>query len=299
MSSSITRLARGAYQLANRTLHSLSAIRLSGDGPVRPVFLVGAPRTGSTALYQLFTHALAVGYVDNLAAGFHGALSLGVGLSRRRFGTTPHGSFRSVQGNTRGDGLHAPHECGAFWYRWLPLEDHYAQADSLSAADKAHLRSEVVGAQRACRQEAFVFKNLTAGQRLKLIADVFPEARLIWCRRDAGATERSILRVRTGLDWPKDELWSIRPRGWRDLTALEVDEQIHRQVAMLEAQIEQDAGLFPADRVLSLWYDDWCADVPGTVERLARFVEVAPRSGVTPEALAALPLSARAGTTQR
>ena len=87
-----------------------------------PVFIIGAPRTGSTFLYQSITNSLDVAYIDNLVELFYDSFCAGFFISKALYGNKPHNNFVSYHGNTRRlGGLHAPSECGAFWYRWLRL----------------------------------------------------------------------------------------------------------------------------------------------------------------------------------
>ena len=267
-----------ALSQVNHALHNFSRLPFArrNESP-SPVFIVGAPRTGSTALYQLLTHCFSIGFIDNLAALFYGSLGLGVTVSNVMYGNKPHESFSSQAGNTRQDGLHGPSECGSFWYRWLPREDHFVHADYLTQSQKRHVRCEVSRAQGASGCGAFLFKNLNAGQRLQLIADVFPEARLIWCRRNLDCTIQSIESARKQIGVPKNDIWSIRPRNWRDLVKLPEHELIKQQVLTLESQIEADISLFPPDSTAVVYYEDWCENVVRTIGEMQEFLNVAVR----------------------
>ncbi|HEY0158855.1 MAG TPA: sulfotransferase [Thermoanaerobaculia bacterium] len=252
-------LMRGGKRVLNRTLHWLSRAAPGGNAEtIHAAFIIGAPRTGSTVLYQALTNDFRAAYIDNLAAELYGSLPLGMYVSRRKYGDVPHGSFHSVHGSTAGDGGHAPNECGEFWYRWLPRQDHFVEAEALGAGQVRHLRRELARAERVAGAP-LVFKNLNAGQRLRVLARACPEARVIWCRRERAYTVQSILAARRRLGWPDDRLWSIRPKEWRALEGLPVVEQVCRQVVALENQIEQDLRLFPAGQVRVIHYEDWVA----------------------------------------
>src|SRR6056297_1278708 len=87
-------------------------IKSYGSQPLKhqPVFIIGAPRTGSTILYQALTNLYDVLYIDNLVCRFHRNLFLGFRVSNRIYGAKPHNSFSSYHGRTRGG--HSPSECG-------------------------------------------------------------------------------------------------------------------------------------------------------------------------------------------
>lgn len=245
-----------------------------------PLFIIGAPRTGSTALYQIISHVFEVAYIDNLAANFYGNLPLALRLSRVAGGQGGHGCFESDLGRTGSGGWHAPHECGEFWYRWLSREEHYVEATDITPGMVAGLRREVVAATRALGRP-LVFKNLNVGQRLQLIRRAFPEARILYCRREQAFTVQSILVARDRLGWPADALWSVRPKDWRTLERLPVMAQVAAQVVALERQIEDDLQGFPSAQVLAVDYEAWAGAESLLLDDLARFGGWARRPGAS------------------
>lgn len=258
-------------RVGNRLL-ALLPRRAMGDSEMRavlerhpPLFIVGAPRTGSTALYQVLTQVFEVGYIDNLAAHFHGNLAFALTLSRALGGQGAHDCFESDLGDTSGGGWRAPHECGEFWYRWLSREEHFVDDADITPAMTAALRREVAAATQAL-DRPLVFKNLNVGQRLRLIRAALPEARVLYCRREQVFTVQSILAARAKLRWPEHALWSVRPRGWRELEKLPLLAQVAGQVVALERQIETDLGRFPVDQLHAVDYERWMQDMNAVLE---------------------------------
>lgn len=82
------------------------------------LFVVGAPRSGTTIMTQFLAYGLKAGYVTNIAARFWRAPTIGVRLSQEILGKDPARSlgrdfFRSDRGGTGyGGGIH---EFGYFW----------------------------------------------------------------------------------------------------------------------------------------------------------------------------------------
>lgn len=177
-----------------------------------PVFIIGAPRTGSTFLYQSITNSLDVAYIDNLVELFYDSFCAGFFISKALYGNKPHNNFVSYHGNTRRlGGLHAPSECGAFWYRWLPLDDHYVRSQDIDGASKKEIRTNIKCAL-AIVKRPIIFKNLNAGQRLDLLNNVFPESRFIFIKRDPLATAQSIYNAKQRVNYRPDQWWSIKPK---------------------------------------------------------------------------------------
>lgn len=227
----------------------------SDDSVCSPVFIVGAPRTGSTILYQALTNSYDFLYIDNLACAWNKNLRFGIWLSRKKFGANPHNNFESEFGSTRKFGGHAPSECGQFWYRWLPSDYHFIDNQDITPEMVRGIKDEVLGAS-AHLGRPLLFKNLNAGQRLRLIHRAFPKAKIIFVRRDPRFVVRSILSARSKLNVPPGQWWSIKPPNFSKLTILPELEMCAAQVFYLERQIETDLSLFPEENVRQVHYQD-------------------------------------------
>ena len=67
----------------------------------QPIFIIGAPRTGSTLLIQSIAKALDVGYLTNLHCKFYGFPSL-VEYLLKQTSKKRNFSFYSIHGSTKG-----------------------------------------------------------------------------------------------------------------------------------------------------------------------------------------------------
>ena len=242
-----------------------------------PLFVIGAPRSGSTALYQAITATLDVAYVNNLTCSLCTCLPLSFGLSRFIFRERAHRCYRSSFGNTRDCGWNAPAECGEFWYRWLPRDRHFVDFDDVSPRTVRHLRSEVARATRIAGK-AIVFKNLNAGQRLRLISRSFPEARIVHITRDIRFNAQSIVLARCRNGIPRGTWWSIKPPKYEQYLDLPKADLAIAQVKAIEAQIEQDKQLFSPEQWKTVCYEDLTANPERIVGEIAQFLNVKRRS---------------------
>ncbi|GAA3904750.1 hypothetical protein GCM10022228_13700 [Halomonas cibimaris] len=240
-----------------------------------PVFIIGAPRTGSTILYQALTNAYQFAYIDNTACAWHRNLRFGLWLSRRKYGDAPHDNFKAEHGNTSNFGGHAPSECGQFWYRWLPKDRHFIDHHEVTPKMVAEIRREVLGAS-ACLQRPLLFKNLNAGQRLRLIHQAFPDAKIIFVRRDPRFVIRSIRKARQKTGTRAGQWWSIMPPNVDDLLALPEGAMCAAQAYYLEEQIDKDLMSFPEENVQRVHYQDFDDKL---IHRLGAWCNVAPREG--------------------
>lgn len=257
----------------NRSLHALEVRRgrrwADETLPFPPIFVVGAPRSGSTLLYQLLTDRFDVGYLANGHARQPGAPSLVErrrGLVRGRQGEL--GDYRSSFGGTAGE--LGPSECGPFWYRFFPRRPHYVPADAFPASSRRELRAAVGAFVEACDRPV-VYKNLYSTARMDAIAAALPEALFVAIHRDLAANARSLLDGRLQVAGSYDTWWSVEPPGIERLLQLPAHEQVVEQVRALDALVAEVEASIGPDRVLHLAYEDLCADPRAQLERIAAF----------------------------
>lgn len=271
------RLIGAAYKAASVPVSVFE--RLLGDSTVRmvdsaqPIFIVGAPRTGSTILYQALTNAFDVTYIDNTACKWNRNLLFGLWLSDRKYGNKPHDNFDADHGNTQRFGGHSPSECGEFWYRWCPRDRHFIDYEDITQSMVAGIGREINRSTRYFGRP-FLFKNLNAGQRLRLIAQIFPAARIVYIKRDHVFVLRSILAARAKLGLKEGQWWSVKPKGYRHLMTLPEAEMCARQILDIERQVEEDLSLFPQANVRTIRS---CELSPEVIGDLARWLNLWPR----------------------
>lgn len=231
--------------------------------------MVGAPRSGSTLLYQLLTDRFDVGYLANGHARRPGAPSL---VERRRGLVRDRpaelGDYHSAFGGTAGE--LGPSECGPFWYRFFPRRPHHISADEFPAASRRQLRAAVGAFVEACGRPV-VYKNLVNTARMEAIAAALPEALFIAIHRDLTDNARSILDARMGVTGAYDAWWSVEPPGIERLLQLPAHEQVVEQVRALDALVARVEASIGPERVLHLAYEDLCTDTHAELERVAAF----------------------------
>ena len=251
------------------------------------VHVIGAPRSGTTLLFQVLASGLDIAYVSNLAAAFWRAPVTGMRLARKLgIDRLDSSSFDSAFGRTRGAA--EPHEFGYFWNHHLRYPDLSERpASHEETIDWTGLRRVIVNmAERAGRPMAF--KPMLLIWHLERMAAVMPRTCYVWIRREPRVTALSLLRMRRGLRGSEREWASLKPAAplddeppWRQVAA---------QVVLLERDIARAATAMGPERVLRVDYSDLCADPGSVVERVADLMEThghrpAVRGGL-PEAFA-------------
>lgn len=272
--AAMMRAARGAIRAATPVLLPMErsfANRMLGDGQLQPdpVFIIGTPRSGSTLLYKTVTQAFSFGFVDNFSSLFWRTPVFGTLLSQR-LRLIPGHSFDSRYGIL--EGLGDPSEFGAFWYRWFPGGlDVHASSGSLSPVAMRELRSEVARLAVAHRKP-LVFKNLFNSMRIGALAECFPGAVFVVCKRDPVQNALSLLKGRIENGGDKNVWWTLPPREVGALIGRPYAEQVAGQVHYINRQIESDMDLVGRARFLIVQYEDFCGDVHGHLRDIGAFL---------------------------
>lgn len=251
-------------------------LRLSNE-PLshQPLFIIGAPRTGSTILYQALTNFYDLLFLDNLACRTCYNLYFALWLSEKKFSNRPHNNFEAKHGDTDGFGAHSPSECGDFWYRWLPRDRHFIEEDEIAPIGLDAIRREVTAAINFGKKP-LLFKNLNAGMRLRLLAKAFPNAKFIFIRRDPRFVVRSIAKARKSFGIPSGAWWSVMPPNVAELIDLPELELCAAQVYFIERQIEEDLKRFAPENIVEVHYRQLSADC---IEDLGPWIGASRRPG--------------------
>jgi hypothetical protein len=234
-----------------------------------PIFIIGAPRTGSTIFYQAFTKRFRVCYINNFMHRFIASPSWASYLSRLLFGWRGHNRFDSVAGSTKG--LNSPSESGNFWYRWFPKDPVYTPAGTVSSKDLAELRANVAGIIRAWGLP-IVFKNLYCSMRLGPLSEVFPDAMFIHCTRDPFYCANSLLMGRLRVLGDMSEWWSLKPKEYDEIKNHHYCQQVVEQQYYIQKQIQEDMKLFGEDKMLTVEYGEFCNEPEKVLDRVRKWL---------------------------
>jgi hypothetical protein len=284
-----------ALYALNRALRPLERALLARhrDDSQPVAFIVGAPRSGTTLLYQLIARHLAVGYVSNGVSRYWMAPVFGLArFARRCAGCRSDIELRSEFGGTAGPC--SPHEFGWFWQHWCGFfaTDDLDQAQ-LDGFPWEVLRDEIQS-MAGYVGKPFVFKSLNyLVYNIDRFAREFPNARFIHIRREFPSVVRSVLECRVARYGTDRLWWTIRPRdiaAWRDRPPVE---QVCHQIADIRRAIEASLASLPESRHLTLEYENLVAAPEIALQRVADLVGC-PRP-CDPEAFARLAL--RSGNT--
>ncbi len=235
-----------------------------------PIFIIGAPRSGSTLLYQVLVNRFKFGYLANLHDKYFGFPYFVEMLAGKLRPKDFHATYKSMHGRT--DELWGPSESGSFWYRWFRRKPQYVPLGEVDPKKMEQLKRVMAGLISAFHSP-ILFKNMPCALRLQPLASAFPNAVFLVIRRDLLMTAQSILETRQRIHSDVRIWWSMEPPDIDEIKTLEPEQQVVRQICSIYNLIDRDAVQIGRDRFLFITYEDFCADVHGVTNRVQEFLK--------------------------
>lgn len=233
---------------------------------IKPVFIMGAPGSGTTLLYDaLCTHKdLAYVTLNMLRAGIH--------KHGRVVGDKRTGLFRVQNLFHRDQASSVPHEANAFWIKYFGTYNYLTEND-FTYQMAAYYRKNVLAVQNIWKRPRFINKNLQHCVRVRILGRIFPDAKFIHIIRDGRAVAYSILNKK-GEANPTMFLLSLK-KILGDKYEPERSELFNYGSAWAElVRKAKEAGAFGPDRYYELRYEDLIARPYDEIKRVVEFCEL-------------------------
>jgi Sulfotransferase family len=247
-----------------------------------PLFVIGAPRSGTSLLYKLLCLHADTAWISNWSRRTPGLPALSV-LNRvagrfpatRRavwFGADAANAY--VYGRRRAlrERLFPMPVEGEPVYQYCGIGQGVGPADP-DPAQGERLRRAFEALGRWGGGRVVVSKRIANNQRIPLLASAFPDGRFVHLTRDGRAVAYSLSRV----DWWDDGVvwwYGDTPRAWRERGGDPWELAAEHWVRELAA-IEEGLRAVPPDRRLELRYEELVAAPLATLQRIAGFAGLA------------------------
>ena len=233
-----------------------------------PIFIIGPPRSGSTLLYQLVARRYRVCYFSNFMMHFPAATLSTARLSSLWMDCSPPDGYTSVYGET--PGLQGPNQGKAFWDLWLQAFPHDIDPDTVSIATKDLIKNTVLGLQEVFHAP-FINKWPPNSLRLRLLAEIFPDAVFIKITRNPEKVFASILRARRAICQGESGWFSVEPQGRESILRDDPMKQIQWQADKIEGAIDRDSAIIGGDRFITISYEGLVEDPKLMLDKIAGF----------------------------
>lgn len=231
------------------------------------LFIVGAPRSGTTLLSQLLSATGCFAYITNIAARFWGAPAVGLmfqSLMEQYRLQSNELLLESTHGVTHEP--FSPHEFGYFWKHWLNLNNPNSDA-WYRLADPSRFLKTLASMEQAY-DLPLMFKSICVSFVIDELSRILPRAKFVWIRRSTLYNCQSVLKLRQDVwgdvtNWPEDCFYQCDDVELKSPAELVVD-----QVDLIERTIADSFRRLPSDRFLSLGYEELCLDTRTTITKV-------------------------------
>ncbi len=235
VASKVERVILGNVHLANR---------------YPPLFIVGVPRSGTTAVLLHLFNRFRFSYFPNISRRYHRAP-----VSATVWGRMAH-RYCPTYGNLFGEveGPMAPSDGWEIFFRWFPRYD----LSQPVAASKLYQLRTLVRFMEIMFKAPFINKNNSNPVRVPELAELFPDALFVHVERDLFDTVISNLEARDKHAVPLNKWWSVAPPRYFDHTFSSELEQVVAQVWDVNNFIEESLGKIAPQRWTRIAYRDFC-----------------------------------------
>jgi hypothetical protein len=214
---------------------------------IRPIFIVGAPRSGTNIFYRTLAKHPDLAWISNITKKVPASLLL----------TRILMMFRSD---------HRPTEGNNVWQNFIGDNDESLGRDDVTPATRKYLYKVVRNNLQLFDKHRFLNKCPGNSVRIEFLKEIFPDAIFIHIIRDGRAAAYSIMRSRLKHD---GSYWSVKPPGWQDLLELPLVDACALQWKMIVESVLQAAVKLPPEQYVEVKYEDFVARPAAILKQVA------------------------------
>lgn len=218
------------------------------------ILIVGAPRSGTTLVYQALATYLDVTYPSNLTALFPKA-PLTAAQLQELIPTRRSPDFCNFYGQTTR--MRSPNDAFHLWNRWFG-EDRYQTGQQLSSEKVAEMR-RFFGTWTSCFQKPFLNKNNRNTDCIQQLAEYLPKAYFVVVRRNPEFVVQSLIRAREEVQGCKNAGWGLKSESATESAdPLAYVEAVCRQVQSIDRDLDRQLNGVDPQRVFEMTYENFC-----------------------------------------
>ncbi len=229
------------------------------------VLIVGAPRSGTTLVYQALSFYLDVTSPSNLSALFPRS-PLTAARIQNKLPSLRRPDFRNYYGQTTH--LRGPNDAFHIWDRWLG-EDRYEPAQSMTPEVAADMRAFFATWSHDFGKP-FLNKNNRNTSCIRLLAECLPNAKFVVVRRNPLYVANSLIRARSQVQGDKSVGWGLQSATTDSAEdPLAYVDDVCRQITAIDEDIERQLNDVSGDRVVHVTYEEFCERPQQAIRRIA------------------------------
>lgn len=218
------------------------------------VLIVGAPRSGTTLVYQTLAHYLDVTHPPNISAVLKRSPITAARL-QRRFGSSSTPRFENYYGQT--SHLSGCNDAFSIWNRWLG-EDRYQPRQTLTDDESADMR-QFFNAWTNAFNKPFLNKNNRNAFATELLAEHLPQAKFVVVRRNPMFVAQSLIVARQRIQGNKQTAWGLESTHSSDSRdPLAYVDSVCRQIKTIDREMNRQLATIDSSRVFDMTYESFC-----------------------------------------
>lgn len=242
------------------------------------VFVVGAPRSGTTLSVQWLASTNCFGYFTNLLSRFASAPYIGAKIQQlltnpeydfnnELFDIKPEATFDSVLGKTKG--ALSPSEFFYLWRRFCPNQE----IAPIAAGDENLFDGEGLAAEFAAIESVFAkplaMKGMILQYNIPLLAAYFDYPIFFYVKRLPYYNIQSLVGARRRYFGSLEPWYSAKPPEYEELLHKSPYHQVAGQVHFTNVAIERGLAELSDENYLCVQYEDLCRDPAAIYNELA------------------------------
>ena len=245
------------------------------------VFVIGAPRSGTTLTMQWLASTGQFSFPNNILSRFYQAPYTGSLITQlltderfhfrdefKELRQSEEPCFESSLGKTAG--IRQPNEFWYYWRRFFPLTvPQPLEKEQFEQMDPAGFAQGI-----AAIESVFGLPFATKGMLLQYDLDVLDkcfdgQVIFLFVNRDLIQNARSLLSARIRFFGDENHWYSARPRQFEQIKDAAVEEQVIGQIYYTNKNIEQQLSALPERQVVKFQYEEFCASPSQVYAELA------------------------------
>lgn len=228
------------------------------------ILIIGAPRSGTTMVYQALSKYLQVSYLNNFTSLFPSA-PISASSLFNRFLPSGRDDFTSYYGQT--SRLVDPNDGFGVWNRWLGTNRAEAP-DSLDTSVSVEMQT-FFDAWHAEHGIPFLNKNNRNTAAVRLLNEALRNVVFVVVHREPYFVAQSLIKARQSVQGGTDVGWGLmkQERHCRSAALGYVDD-VCDQVINIRAELESQLAVVPDECCISIEYETFCGDPNRSLQRL-------------------------------